>query len=568
MPVAFVRNLGRAPGVQLNPLIDNSMRSARVIGDQAFGLPLRATRGRIDQAFVVDFATLQTLLGDPEPIRASELNEARAQLHEALAVSGGTAVVSRLIKAEEAALKWVVMVRQDPVAPATANSYVFGLSADPIGETGNVVTDSAGATIASPEPEDCIIQIKHLGCHNDGIRVSVWADPITVGGVDQATKILHLRIADADNKSLLFLVGSTDPNAKDDYGRSYYLPDVLARQSDAYEIEVLPNTTFAPGEALYGYTAEGREKRITSSLLVAFVEGGTDYGAADYQAAIGRLARARDDFSYLSSGGSQSAALLTQLASLAYESNRQLRFDVAGDLDVEAAVAFTEALNLSSAMESHLISAFWHPVRSADPSGVNPDGFFGTAMLNIAMTCRRNVTRNTKGLSNKHYPVAGRTYPIPRTGMRQAIALSQLDLNSIERTRINPVVFDAFSDGSFCVFRDQITQAPVENSLRKLISVVDMAADVDDRVTRFGKDLINSYPMSMAIKRMNVFLSDLFAAATTTGWLVPSEDMDGESYRFSVSASGERPYDMMDVSYSLRYEGAARQIVVTQTLSR
>lgn len=568
MPVSFVRNLGRAPGVQLNPLIDNSARSSRIVGDQSFGLPLRATRGRIDQAFSVTFNTLPSLLGTPETIRANALNEARAQLHEALAISGAPAVVSRLVKIDETKLSWAVLVRVAPEAPATHNTYLYGLSDTSITADTGTVTDNAGTTLAEPTAANCILQVKHLGCHNDGIQISVWAQPVTVGGVEQSTKVLHFRVADADGRVLIYVVGSTDPTAKDDYNRSYYLPDVLARNSDAYEIVVAQNAVFSPGEALYGYSDDNREQRLVSGILKTFVEGGTAYGVPDYQSAIDRLHRAKDDFSYLSSGGSQSAALLTQLSRLAFETNRQMRFDVDGKLGVDAAIAFVESLNLRAAQEAHLMHAFWMPVQSIDPSGVNPDGYIGAAMLNIAMTCRRNATTNTKGLAQKHYPIAGRSNPVPRAGLRQTVALSDVDLNNLESQRINPVVFDSFSDGSFCVFRDQVTQAPVDNSLRKIISVVDMATDIDDRVTRYGKDLINSYPMTMAMKRMTSFLQDLFTAATTTGWLIPSEDMEGDSFRFTVEANGERPYDMMDVRYSLRYDGAVRQIVVTQTLSR
>jgi len=568
MPVSFVRNLGRAPGVQLNPLVDNSQRATRLIGDRSFGIPMRTTRGRIDRAFSVEFNTLQQKLGPAETIRMNALNEARAQLHEALAISGGSAVVSRLVRADQAHISWAVLVRSDPVEPATANVFTYGTSADAIVEEDNAIKNAAGADLPAADAVDCVLRIKHLECHNDGISVSVWAEPVSVGGVDQSTNVLHVRVSDADNRALIYVVGSTNPDAKDDYGRSYYLPDVFARLSDAYEVEVVPNFAFAPDDALYGYNLDGRENRLTSALLSVFTEGDTAYVIDDYQLAIDRLYRANDDFAYLASGGSQSAALLLQLSRLAFETNRQFRFDVPGTLGVESAIAFVESLNMQAVQEAHLMQAFWAPVKSIDPSGVNPDGYFGTAMLNIAMACRRNITTNTKGLAPKHYPIAGRSHPVPRSGLRQTVALGEMDLNSLERMRINPVVFDAFSDGSFCVFRDQVTQAPVDNSLRKIISVVDMATDIDDRVTRFAKDLINSFPMSTAALRMSTFLQDLFSAAEASGWLIPSEDMAGAAFMFSANPNGERPYDMLDVRYTLRYEGAVRQIEVTQTLSR
>lgn len=549
MPVTFVRNLGHQPGVQLNPLVDPSSLMASTISDQTFGVVMRASRGRIDRAITVDRGTLQNLLGSGSPIRDNALNEAWAQLYEALSFSGGLAVVSRLIMEDEASVKWAVVTDTAPATEGDPQVYDFAVQ-DDAAETG------------------FLLQIKHLGCHNDGIKLHVWAEPVTVGGVDQDTKVLSLRMTDADGETLFYFKGSTDPTARDDYGRSYYLPDVVAARTEDVEIMVSENAVIKTDAAFYGYDEEGFERWFESDLLIAFIEGDTAYTSDDYDAAVNRLKNSQGEFSYIASGGSQSPALLAKLAVLAFDTNRQLRFDVDGSLSVEAAIAFVEALNMSSRQDAHLLQAFWMPVRCEDSSGVNPSGFLGSSMLNVAMACRRNATKNAQGLAAKNYPVAGRLNPISRSGLRQALKVSEWQLSALAKARINPVIFDTFSDGSWCVFRDQITQAPVDNSLRRLISVVDMATTVDDRVVRYGKDLINSYPMGMAVKRMKDFLGSFFAAAATAGWLVPSEDMDGNSYLFSVEPNEERPYDKMDVRYSLRYDGAVRQITVTQNLSR
>jgi hypothetical protein len=320
---------------------------------------------------------------------------------------------------------------------------------------------------------------------------------------------------------------------------------------------------------MYGYNATtGVEQWLTSASLAVFVEGDQAYSIDDYQNAIDRLRYAQNSFAYFTSGGNQSTALLSRMALAAFEMNCQFRFDVAGDLSVESAIAFTETLNMSAQPSAHLLHAFWMPVTSDDPSGINPNGYLGASMLNVAMACRRNAAQDANGLARKNYPVAGRPYPISRSGLRQVLRVSEAQLSNLAKANINPIVFDTFSDGSMCVFRDQITLAPVENSLRFLISVVDMSTSIDDAVVRFGKDMINAFPMTKAIERMRSFLDRLFASATTAGWLIPSQYLNGSPYTFTVAANGERPYDKMDVRYSLHYDGAVRQITVTQTLSR
>lgn len=549
MPVNFVRNLGQQPGVQLNPLVDRNDLLAPAETDQAFGAVARATRGRIDRAIVVTAGDVNEKLGVVEPMRVTAVNEARAQLDEALAVSGGYAVVSRLVRGDQAKIKWATLTATGPVAPATVKTYAFGVSDDKL-STGFV------------------LQAQHLGCFNDGIKLSVWCEPVTSGGSEQATKILNLRVTDADGKALFAFQGSTDPTARDDYGRSAYLPDIVAARTDELVIEVAPNAEFSPGESLYGYDDDGFERWQTSNTLVTFVEGDHAYTADDYLAAVERLTHAQPDFVYIASGGTQSPALLSRLASLALQTNRQFRFDVPGDLDVEAAIAFAESAAINDGPLGHLLQAFWMPVRCDDPSGVNPNGYLGAAMLNVAMSCRRNAAVNASGLAAKNYPVAGRNHPVPRSGLRQTVNLSEMHLSRLARARINPVVFDSFADGSYCIFRDQITRAPTENSLRRLISVVEMSTTLDDMIARFGKSLINGYPMAVAINRMRDFMGDLFSAAETAGWLVPSAEMDGAAFQFIVEPNAERPYDKMDLSYVLRYDGALRQIEMTQTLSK
>ena len=81
----FLRALGHQPGVQLNPLIDNTDGAPISTTDQIFGMLARLPRGRIDRPFRVNRGTFATLTGQkPTPLRASALNEARLQLYEGL----------------------------------------------------------------------------------------------------------------------------------------------------------------------------------------------------------------------------------------------------------------------------------------------------------------------------------------------------------------------------------------------------------------------------------------------------------------------------------------------------
>ena len=547
MTTAFVRQLGREPGVQLNPLRDNSEIPTSDNADQVFGIIMRATRGRIDKPFKVDRGNVRRKLGKGEQVRVSALNEAYVHVVEALNNGAYEAVVQRLVDST-AAISWAVV-------------------------TVTTGTEAIAYTVSATDPvTPYLLAVKHLECFNDGIKIEYRADEKKVAGVAQANDEITLRVRDVDGNLLHEFTGSLDPTRTDDFGKTYYLPDVVASQTDALVVKVGVTgaaAKVATTSAAYGYDANGAEKWSKSAVLTCFSEGTLSYLATDYTKARLALQNTPHDFAYLSSGGSAASALLAQLAQLSFDTNKQLRFDVPGNLTPEAAIAFVETLNFGASQTSHLLHAFWSPLKSEDPAGINAKGYFGTATLNIAYACLRNAGTNAQGFAPKNYPIAGRNWPIQRTGLVQTYNPSQQELNALAKAKINPVLFMTFTGGSRFVYTDSITCALVESSLKKLIAVSDMSTSLDEAVTRFARDVLQ-LPMKVAIKKTQDFLRTLFTAAEASGWLVPSSapEMDGEAWKFEVMPEATRPYDRMVVNYWLRYDGTNRQVFVTQTLTR
>jgi hypothetical protein len=550
MSVSFVRQLGAESGVQLNPLVDNSEIPTTGMQDQVFAIAMRATRGRIDRAFKVNRSDVRQRLGHGEPMRDNELNEAYVHVREALDSGAYEAVVARL-HSDAAVLSWIV-----------ATEVLDDVSSEPTGEIAFTVSETEPAT-------DFLFAVKHLECFNDGVMVEFRADEKREGGVNVANDVITLRLLEPNGEKLIEITGSLDRDAKDDNGNSFYLPTVIEARTDRLEVITGATTTIAPESDAYGYDGLYREKWSTSAVMSYFDEGGTAYTVDDYVRAREQLYGTQHGYAYIASGGSEAPGLIAELASLAFDTNRQLRIDVPGGLDVEGAIAFVEQMNLGGQPEAHLLHAFWAPLKSMDPTGINGKRHFGTATLNIAMACGRNARINAKGFAPKHYPVAGREWPISRQGIVQTYSPNNQELNALARAKINPVIFENYSGGGRYVFRDSLTSAMVDSSLKKLIAVADMSTSIDDAVTRFGKDILQ-LPMTVAIKKMRDFLTTHFEAAQASGWLVPSDDpaMNGAAWRFEVQPNEQRPYELMDVRYWLRYDGTTRQIHVTQTLSR
>lgn len=539
----FVRQLGAEPGVQLNPLRDLSELPATGNADQSFGVVMRATRGRIDRPFRVDRGTLGRKLGRGETIRQNALNEAWVQVAEALNNGAYEAVVSRLVT-DAARIRWAVLRLDAQGAPAFA------------------VED------ACPDA-GFLLAVKHLECFNDGIVLECHADEKRVGGVAVAQTAISLRVRDVQGNVLFGAEGSLQAGAVDDFGQSRYLPDVADRLTDALEIVVGDVASLAPASPLYGYDLLGREKWVKSATLVCFEEGGFAYTASDYQRACQALQDTNLAFGYLVSGGTRAVGLLVQLAQLAVASNTQLRFDVPGELSVDAAEAFVEQLNFGAAEAAHLLHGFWCPLRSDDPTGINPRGVIGASALNVAYACRRNSQKNAKGFAPKQYPIAGNAFALRRTRIEQLCQPSGQELSRLAKAKIIPVLFESYAGGGLYVFRDILTQKPTDNSLAKLTSVADMAVDLELRVSHFAKSVM-FLPMQVAVTRMKDYLADMLADAQTSGWLMPStaEGMDGAAFRYVVNPNAARPYDVMDVEVWVRFDGAVRQIFVTANLTK
>ncbi len=545
MTVAFVRQLGAEAGVQLNPLRDESEIPVQDNYDQVIGIMMRATRGRIDKPFKVHRGNVYRKIGRGEPMRTNALNEAWVQVVEAVNNGAYEVVVQRLVGGS-AVVKYAVLTGYSAATPT------------PVWTKETVL------------PTAFDLAIKHLECFNDEVIVELHAEEVKRGGVAVDNKFITLRLRDKDGFLLMEFTGGLDPAGLDDFGNSNYLPEVVAAQTDLLEVVVGAGfTSVRPTDSGYGYDINGRQAWHVSPPLNLFDEGGHLYSVQQLQAARHKLQYTPYNYAYIMSGGTKSTAMLYQLMQLAYDTNRLLRFDVPGDLTPEGAIAFYEQLNVGTMLTPGNASSFWAPLKTDDPSGINGKGYFGVSGLQCAYACSRNAQTNARGFAPKNYPIAGKAWPIRRTGIKQMYDLSNQELNELARSQINPVVHENFSGGGRYVFRDVLTGAQVESSLLKLNSVADMSTHIDDGVTRAGKDFMH-LPMQIAIKRMKDYLQSYFEGAQASGWLVPSNDpsMDGKAFRYEVKPNDVRPYDRMDVSYWLRYDGVARQIFVTQTLSK
>lgn len=540
MTRAFTRQLGSQPGIQLNPVKDGSFGLSNGNFDQVFGIIGRFRRGPIHRAFMVDKSTFKKSLGPAESLSINALNEAQVQIKEALDAGAYRALVMRL-SVPGAAISWAVFT--------TGATSTFAVS--------------AAAPVAA-----YTLGIKHLACHNDGIKISVHAAQKTTGGVPVANNVVSVRIQDAQGNELHYITGSLDSTALDDYGQSYYIGDVATRVAgDLVEIQALAGATIATTDDCYGRDASGLDKWATTGTtpLVVFTEGGTAYTNTEYDNAVVGLRDATEDYGYIISGGTTAVALLTKLNDLAYITNRQFIFDVPGNLAPSAAIAWVSALGIGTAGKDHYPQAYWAPIKGDDPLSGN-NTLIGTGGVQVGYRCRRNSVTNSYGFAPKNFVIAGKDYVIPRTRISQYYKPSEAELSDLADAHINPVGFEVYNGGGRYVFTDSLTMTASATSYRRLISVAEMSSTLDELVARFGKECLQ-LPMNEAIRRMKDYIERTFGRAESSGWLIPSADLNGKSFQYTVAPNAALPAERMDVNYWLQYPGTARAIFVQQTIT-
>lgn len=533
----FTRQLGARSGVQLNFRKDNTEGFAGGNADQSAAFAIRSARGRTDRSFKVNRSNYKVVLGDAASIAASQLNEGYVQVYEFFRAGGNEAIISRLI------------------TNAAVNNLIIC--------TASAVTAVDVWTTAATAPGTETLTIRHHENFADGVTASINA--IAMFQADGVTPVastdVNLVLRDINGAELLNVTGSLLSTAKDDSGKSRFLPDVVTQFTDAFTVTVRSGATVATTSLIYGKDANGAAKFVTEHMTY-YTEGGTGYVEADYDAAIDRIRRSEHSFGYIGGAGTQAASLITKLISLGKEMNKQVAWDIPGNLGITAALAFYRTVG---GTDSEYSQCYWSPLLHDDPVS-GGKAIIGKSGMQLGFRCQRNAQTNSYGLAPKNYPVAGKNWSVVASGISQIVRPTTQELDTLAENRINPVISQRFASGSRYVFMDSLTGAKSE-TIKKLISVADMSCQVDDDMASYASECLQ-LPMKETIKRLTDFMQKYFEGAEASGWIVPSDELEGRSFVGNVVPNAQRPFDRVDVTYSVRYDGAVRAIYVTQTYSK
>lgn len=527
------RLVGQQAGVQVNMPIDRVTRLLPETGDQTFAVAGKFSRGRTDKPFLVAAHKLVRYLGDPKSMRANAANETYVQIFEAFSAGAAAAVVSR-IQSAEAKNRWIVFKH---------------------GASGNIVlaeempTASDNSWLAAMRVADCI---------NDGVFVSVQkgdsADELII---EVRERHKNARGEDIGEGEVLYtFAGSTNPEAKDGVGSSYYLADIAAKYYGDW-LEIAVNATAAAAVK----SDDAFDKKAVSAAVVPYTDNGTP-DTADYQRAAKALGRTALQYRYILSESSNTV-LVAALLEVAQQYNRIMVQDIAGNLTPEAAIRWKDSFQYDGQGGMYCLW-LWSPNKRNDPTGATGQYLFGTSGQKVGKACARNALINNFGLPPLNRPIAGKNFYLTGTGFAQLYAPDDPELAALAKAHINPVAYAVYHDGSGYVFDDSLTGAK-RNGISRLENAIEISHWLQEQFGKYARSLLQE-PMTEALRLMRRFAESTLQACEASGWLTVSAELGGRAYAYVVAPNERNPEDEMMVELNIAIDGVVRRIFISTNM--
>ncbi|MBD8671641.1 hypothetical protein [Pseudomonas lurida] len=547
MTIPFDRVVGKRSGVQLNRIDDQSEVPSISTVAHNMAIVGRFPRGRIDKAFGVGKGKQKRVLGAAQSLSVSKLAEPQVHIYEALKKGTVQAVVSRLV-ASDAKNKLMVAKASVPAGEPAETPAVWSLVDEAVGASG-----------------DYLLALKHLECFSDGVIAEIHANPAKDAlGVAVPSKEIVIQLRDVTTNALVLgpFTGSLDREALDEFNQSYFIGDIVAQYTDVLEVVDVADDAVVPVSCVF-YGKKDSKDVFASTKLDYFTEGSTLYTTDDMDAAINRIKRAKPSFTYICAGGTENVALISRLLGLGDDINKQVAWDIPGRFTPQAAATFYASVG--GATDSLYSQCYWAPIIANNPAA-GGKAYMGTSGQNIGYRCARNAVTNAKGIAKRNEVIAGSEYAVDRVNMTQTYEPDADELEVLAASRINPVIFVDYPSGPKYAWYDSLTGAQTEGA-SKLIGVVEMATYVDDTIAAVAQESLQ-LPMHKAIDKTTKFLGNFLPALLSAGWLQPSAELDGACYNAEVKANENQPFEKMNVSTFICYDGTNRVTEAQQTIVR
>lgn len=518
--------VGQQPGVQINLAVDRTDRLLQRTGDQTFATVLSASRGRIDKPMLVSADKIKRYLGEPHSLRESELNSTYIQIVDAFSTGAAAAVVMRLVS--NLAVNYYIVINH-----------------------GNV--DVCDIAEEKPSGTNWFLSIKLADCINEGVYVELQK------GKTETEINLRIRERKYNNKGmevasgniLYEITGSTDINAVDDMGQSFYIGDVAERfYGDWLFVEANQQSKAILATDLYN-------DQVFGTGIVSFYDSPDEITNDVYLAAAEKIKKTSLQYRYIMTDSSN-LALINALFKSAVYNNRKIIASVPGNLTPEAGIRWIEQFEWDS-QESMYIDWIWTPVKRQDPTYKNGVVLLASVGQKTGYACARNGNLNGYGLPPLQQPIAGSDYMLTGTSFEQIYQPDVVEIANMAEKRINPCIYEEYHNASGYVWSDSLSGTS-KTGISKLSSATEITIWLQDYFGRYSKSHLQK-PMEERIRKQKQEIEKVLNWAEASGWLIKSASLGNVAYSYTVKRNERYPDERMDWVINLGIEGVVRQVV-------
>lgn len=240
-----------------------------------------------------------------------------------------------------------------------------------------------------------------------------------------------------------------------------------------------------------------------------------------------------------------------------------------GNLTEWAAVAgLAEAISVND----HRLWLFWNPNKSR-PSNAT------TVLARkkwrpcvgdyLAQLLIRNANANAAGIPPINRPVAGYDFPLSFRDMEKMAGVSLDDeaQNALAKAGVNVVLNEQFEGGDRWIYGDALTQYDSETSALRLINA--------SEIETYSANLVISIAKKHLLKGMSSFIQDAtdecvraLNSCSAAGLFTASSQLNGLYYALQITPRTDSPFDKVDIKFSRRPQGCARQVFLETTITK
>jgi hypothetical protein len=260
--------------------------------------------------------------------------------------------------------------------------------------------------------------------------------------------------------------------------------------------------------------------------------------------------------------------MIEAMAEVMDKLNCHLLVDIGEVTDWETATALAESISIND----YRAWLFWNPNKSRPTNAT-------TVMARkkwrpclgdfLGQTLIRNAQTTGSGIPPLNRPIAGYQFPV---GFRDVERLSGVNLdeeaqNALAEAGINVVMNERFDAGSRWIYGDALTQYDSKTSALRLTNAAEIVTFTDNLVVGIAKKHLLK-GMQSYIRDAQTEINRALDACVAAGFFVKSEELGGKYYVLSVTPRADNPFEKVDIKFSRRPEGCARQVFFETTVTK